>query len=606
MKVKLVTKPSQFPDFEERPLVFDVETRSHNDKDMAVNPWKGDRICGVALCDGKNAFYVPVRHRTGVNAPLEPTLNWLRELFSKKRKAFIAHNLKFDARFLAADNIYLNEDTVWFDTEVAFHHVDDTLSSYALSKLTKKIGFLECEKTEEALKTWLKLAGKKCYSWYPSDKMAKYAAADVIGTYKLWVYANGVLTDEQMPVLYQDFEFQKLIYFGEQAGVALDIDGLKKAEYALHMGMIDVQSELAEILQEDFNPNSNAQCAHLFLDVLNLPVIKYNYTGGVPRPSFDSAALKMYLNQKEIQEDKKLKKIIELILKARDIKQMIGLTVQGFLKTQVDGRIHCDLHPCRARGGRTTCQRPNLQQVPPAGKQFILPDEGTVFLDLDYSQIEYRWFAQYSQDPNLLTAYKKNPDTDIHQWVADMIGIPRKAAKTIDFGILYGMGVKKLIRELAIMLGNASSPDQAEQVLRDYYQAVPTVNGLRRLAENRIHTRGWVKNWFGRRAYIRDKRKAYKALNRVIQGAAADHVKCKAVETEQKLRSELGLKHTLRLVIHDEPVYQIPKDAIEDAVRVVTETMTGQLPEPFKPLEVPIKVDYNWSSENLLEASKRK
>lgn len=195
------------------------------------------------------------------------------------------------------------------------------------------------------------------------------------------------------------------------------------------------------------------------------------------------------------------------------------------------------------------------------------PERSLVFID--YSQLEYRVFAHYAGG-EVLEKYKKDPNTDFHQALADMLGIDRKAAKNLNFGVLYGMGKDKLVASLAGQM----SPAQALANYETYHKKFPQAKALYYEAQRRAKERGWVKNLFGRRRYL-DPKFAHVAFNTIIQGGAADLVKRAMLRVDAELRN-LAFEARFLMQIHDELIFEVPQGKEQALIDAVSPAMTNE------------------------------
>ena len=224
-------------------------------------------------------------------------------------------------------------------------------------------------------------------------------------------------------------------------------------------------------------------------------------------------------------------------------------------------------------------------------KAFVEPDEGDGLFNIDANQIEYRVMAHYMKDVKLLEGYKGR-DFDLHKFVMDWLGIPRRPAKVINFGTAFNMGKAKLAREYSAMVGGTVTLDQAGKILDRYFtEIVPFLLPTRRDVEQVAKRRGYVKNFFGRHSHL-EHRNAYKGFNRVVQGGAAEIVKNRMVAVDVALRAaKLERDVKWRLMVHDEIVFSIPNnlELLHTALPVIVKTLEG-----FDRMRVPFWWEGAW------------
>jgi DNA polymerase-1 len=254
-----------------------------------------------------------------------------------------------------------------------------------------------------------------------------------------------------------------------------------------------------------------------------------------------------------------------------------------------------------------SCREPNNQQWNEWIKRHIIPESGRVFLSSDFSSIEFRLIAHYLHQPEILDAYMHDPDTDFHQWVADMCQVTRSAAKNINFAIAFGGGKARILKMLsadADIIENivAASPEEfqskcrtrANSVFGQYHRTLYRLRDTTKLAANRLKLRGYVRNAYGRRRHLPPKA-AFRAFNTVIQSSAADKMKEAVVETSPRYNEkfrELDIRQ--HMYVHDEILFSCPTEIVKEAKALIEEYMIGE-PRFSVPMRVSIKeCSNNW------------
>ncbi len=383
----------------------------------------------------------------------------------------------------------------------------------------------------------------------------------------------------------------------EKEGVRLDPGLLERMSRGMEGKLAELSARMHEIAGEPFNLNSPVQLRHILYDKLKLKPGKKTKTGY----STDVAVLGKLASQHEFPA---------LILEYRSyfkLKSTYIDALPGLLAP--DGKIHTTFHQAVTATGRLSSSDPNLQNIPvrtEAGRKireaFIPSREGWEFLAADYSQIELRLLAHLSGDEKMIAAFREG--RDIHDFTASLIfNIPlaevapemRRRAKTVNFGIIYGMGSVKLSRELGI------SRDEAAAFIEAYFQRYPGVKSYYEKVIARAREDGYVSTIFQRRRYLpelassRPEEKSFgerAAMNTPIQGSAADIIKKAMVELAGRLRSG-NWEGKLLLQIHDELLLETPPAQMEALSRVVRECMEGVVR-----LRVPVVADFkrgkNW------------
>ncbi|GIW60255.1 MAG: hypothetical protein KatS3mg087_1321 [Patescibacteria group bacterium] len=588
-------------------LYLDIETHSEA---KIISPWFGHKLAGLALGIEDAVLYIPIRH---VNYPnnldFVTVINFLQKHLQDV-SILVGHNIKFDLIVLMLEGLTLPDSIYIYDTEIAARHYNDSLAAYRLESLCRNLLSYDLPEVESIkLSSFLKEEKQSSYAYYPVTKMINYVYGDITGTKKLHEFFNANL--DTTIALKIDMEFNKLMLFAEYHGVQVFKEECKAAQYLAYQELITAQSRINQILGEDFNPKSYMQCKYLFEIILELPVVKWNEKNDPPTASYDSEALGLYLTLPQVQENKEVYELIQNIKKCRDLDQLISLTLNNFIRYNVNDKIHSTTHPCIARGGRSSMQKPSLHQVPKFARKLIRPMPGNVFIARDYSQIEYRWFVHYAKNDHLTNLYKENPDTDIHSAIAEWLNVERSVAKTLNFGLLYRMGTEKLERKLRLASPNKINKPLAQKIWLSYHEKVPTIKTIQRLMEDKARLKGYVTNWYGKKSYL-TRRDSYKAMNRIIQGSAAYYAKSRTLIVDKLLREKLKLSQTTRILIHDELVLEVPKEAAAEASKIVKEgmelldgqTVCPSILEGERTCRVPIRSNGGWSEISLADAEK--
>jgi len=304
--------------------------------------------------------------------------------------------------------------------------------------------------------------------------------------------------------------------------------------------------------------------------------------------------------------------LIEAIIEYRKLSTLNSLFIQKYQSLlAADNRLHPNYNQC-VRTGRMSCTDPNMQQLDKSAKKFIHPPEGCAFLSFDESQIEFRIIVHYINDERCIKAYNDNPDTDFHQWVADMAGISRKPAKTMNFMMGYGGGKAKAVKTLASNaevigdLKEASKGDKgafellakarAEQIYNDYHVTLPTLKTTMRRAASICASRGYIRNLHGRRRYLSPEQ-SHRAFNSLCQGEAADIQKEVTVAVSKALR---GTPIKMVANVHDATLFYGPIEVMKDPR--VHAAIGYILEHPQIKLRVPLRVSMGYSEKNWAEA----
>ncbi|HJQ36478.1 MAG TPA: DNA polymerase I, partial [Thermoanaerobaculia bacterium] len=377
----------------------------------------------------------------------------------------------------------------------------------------------------------------------------------------------------------------------EERGIRIDADLLRQMSATMGAQLAELEQSIYKEAGSEFNINSPIQLGHILFEKLQYPVIKKTKT-------------KSYSTSVEVLEELATHgfAIPQLILKQRELSKLKGTYVDALPQlVGKDGRVHTTFNQAVAATGRLSSSDPNLQNIPirtQTGREIrkaFVADEGWVLLSADYSQVELRILAHISQDENLIETFRSG--ADIHRATAagmfniapeELTAEQRRAAKTINFGVLYGMSAFRLSNELNISTGEAKSWIDA------YFGRYPKIQEYLDRTLEEARTTGKVTTLFGRVRYIPEihnrsftvRGNAERmATNAPIQGTAADLLKMAMIALDKKL----GDLARMLLTVHDEIVIEAPEAKATEVAGIVKETM-----ERIYPLAVPLAVDAHW------------
>ena len=603
--------PEVFPDLRNSQYIaIDLETSDPNLMTLGPGWARGDGfIVGIAVAAGDFVGYYPIAHEGGGNIPQNKVMKWLQDQLATPNIPKIMHNATYDAGWLRWAGVKIQGTII--DTMVAAPLLDENRFSYSLNNLARD--YLNERKDEKTLRAAAADHGfdPKGEMWRLNSRfVGAYAEKDAELTLKLWNMMRVELEKQSlMDVFNLETSLIPVLLDMRETGVKVDID---RAEIA-KKNLITLKKDLISEIKHDTGVAIEPWVAKSVASVFDHYNLYYNKTENNGQPSFTKAFLQACQHP-----------VAAKILRLRELDKASNTFIDNILKFSHKGRIHCEFHPLRSDDGGTVTGRfsssnPNLQQIPardPEIKAMIrglfIPDEGCKWGSFDYSSQEPRLLVHYcaslpADDRHhsidaVVEEYHKG-DADFHQMVADMADISRKQAKTVNLGIMYGMGVGKLSHTLDI------APDEAKELLGQYDKKVPFVKGLANMVSQRAAKYGQIRTMSGRlcrfdmwepRTFGYNKpmkreeaekeygpmlRRAftYKALNRLIQGSAADQTK-----TAMAKCYEEGLVPLL--TVHDELCFNVESE--EQAARI-TEIM-----ETSTPLKVPSKVDQelgnNW------------
>ena len=592
--------PDGFPDISyAREVAIDLETRDPNLTTMGSG-WarKDGHIIGIAVAVEGDQWYFPIRHEIGPNLDIKTTMRWLQDVVSKDRD-YIFHNAPYDVGWMLAEGVSVKGRIV--DTMVVAPLLDENRFSYALNAIGRD--YLQERKSEKELREAAEAFGVNAKSEMyklPAAYVGAYAEQDAALTLRLWTFFKGLIIKEDIGDIFDlELKVLKTIIPMREKGVRVDLEKAERIK-------IDLEQREKKLLAEIKRQSGisvelwAAESVSKAFDALDL---QYNKTEKTGAPSFTKGFLANHPHQ-----------VPKMIVEAREFNKARTTFVDAILKHQVNGRIHAELHPLRSDVGGTVTGRfsysnPNLQQIParhgeigPMIRSLFIPEEGTLWGAFDYSSQEPRIVVHYSKlmgfrgASDFAEQYSVDARTDFHQMAADIVGVPRKQAKDINLGLFYGMGSKKLAASLGLEF------EDAKELFAEYHDKVPFVRELSDYAINRASRKGVIRTVLGRRcrfdkwepnkygswkpmtyqeAYAEHgpaiKRAfTYKALNKLIQGSAADQTKAAMVAL-----AEEGILPMIQ--VHDELDVSVES---EDQAKMITEIM-----QDCVKLEVPSVVD---------------
>jgi len=598
--------PEEFKDLSSYDeIAIDLETKDPNLKTMGSGSVTGQaKIVGIALAvEGWSAYY-PIAHEGGGNMDERKVLDYFRTILNYPSTK-IFHNAMYDVCFIRAAGLKINGQIV--DTMIAGSLVNENRFRYDLGSMGRD--YLGKGKNEAVLQETAKEWGidpKSEMYKLPAMYVGEYAEQDAKLTLDLWQEMKKQIEMEDVSSIFElETELFPCLVDMRFLGVRVDIEGAHKLKEKL----VAEEQECLLKVKKETGVDTQIWAARSIEKVFQKLSLPYDRTKKSDSPSFT----KNFLQNHEHP-------IVKQIARAREINKSHTTFIDTIIKHSHKGRIHAEINQLRSDQGGTVTGRfsysnPNLQQIPARNKELgpmirslFIPEEGHKWGCFDYSQQEPRLVTHYASLDNLygveevMDAYQEG-EADFHQIVAEMADIPRSQAKTINLGLFYGMGKNKLMAELGI------NEDKAKDLFRTYHDKVPFVKMLMESVSRRAQDIGKVRTLLGRRcrfdlwepnqfgihkALPHDAALAehgpgikraytYKALNRLIQGSAADMTKKAMVELHKE-----GI--TPHIQVHDELDISVSNDA-DKIKKIMEEAVT---------LEVPNKVDYesglNWGT----------
>jgi DNA polymerase-1 len=536
---------------------------------------------GFAVEPGE-AWYVPLNGKLGKQRVLEK----LKPFFASTQSGFYGHNFKYDYHIL--QNVGIHVKKIAFDTLLASYLIDPQTRRHNLDDLS-----LEKFKRVKIPIESLIGKGKNEISMrdVPVEKVKEYCCEDIDYTTRLKELFLPELHEKKLDRILHDIELPLLPILAEmeRTGIYLDLEKLRLVGEELVREIAIAKQKIFQIAGEEFNLNSPKQLSEVLYQKLGL---KSNTT------STSADVLEELADENPIVKD---------VLDYRTLEKLRSTYVEALphAVNPITGRIHCHFNQSVAATGRLSCQDPNLQNIPLHSeiRACFKAQPGHSFLGADYSQIELRLLAHFSEDPELTRAFKTGRDIHIHT-ASLVFGVPetqvtpamRSQAKTVNFGIVYGQSAFGLSKQLGISMRAAS------EFIKTYFERYPGVLHYLEQSKALVRKTGATKTLTGRLRpipEINNKNPSIRAaaerlaINTPLQGTAADLIKMAMIEIDREIRHR-NLKGKMILQIHDELIFEIPDDEIPIFEKIVKEKMEHVM-QLNVPIEVHIAVGKNWA-----------
>ena len=600
------TPPTEFPNLSKyNEIAIDLETKDPDLVKMGSGSVsKNGDVVGIAVAVKGWKGYFPIAHEGGGNMDRAMVLKWFQAVLNTDADK-IFHNAMYDVCWIKSLGLTIQGKIV--DTMIASALVDENQMRYDLTSCSRR--YIGQGKDEaalyEAAKSWGVDAKAEMYK-LPAMYVGDYAEKDAEITLELWQELKKEIIHQDISSIFNlETELFPCLVDMRFLGVRVDVEGAQQ----LKQQLVEQEKELLQKIKKETQVDVQIWAARSIEKVFQKLSLPYERTAKTSSPSFTKNFLSNHPHP-----------LVKLITQAREINKAHTTFIDTILKHSYKGRIHAEINQLRSDNGGTVTGRfsysnPNLQQIParnkdlgPRIRSLFIPEEGHTWGCFDYNQQEPRLVVHYASLQNLmgidevLDSYQKG-EADFHSIVSEMAGIPRSQAKTINLGLFYGMGKNKLQAELG------TNKQDAEDLFAKYHSRVPFVKQLMNAVMQRAQDSGrirtllgrlcrfhlWEPNQFGihkplpheaalaehgpgiKRAYT------YKALNKLIQGSAADMTKKAMIDLYKE-----GI--TPHIQVHDELDISVSDNA--DKIKEIMEHTVE--------LEVPNKVDYehgnNWGS----------
>ncbi|ERP32133.1 DNA polymerase I [Chitinivibrio alkaliphilus] len=570
-------------------IAFDTETTSLECHEA--------ELVGFSLaCSCEEGWYIPLGHENGENAPREKILPLLQALLENPRIEIVGQNLKYDMQVLYKYDITMEGPL--FDTMVAAYILGPDDGPFNLEHLAQTWLSYRMQPIEDLLGS--KRTGQLSFAAVEQDVAGEYAVEDVVVPLCLRKIFIKKLTEMSLENLYYSLEAPLISILAsmEYTGIYLDASHLAQLEDEYCKGMEDLKDAVFTQAGEEFNLNSPKQLGHILFEKLGLPKGKKTKTGYSTRVDILEKLAPTFPIVKDILAYREKQKLYSTYIRALPEK-ICGCT----------GRVHTSFMQTGTATGRLSSKNPNLQNIPvktPEGRLIrsaFVAEADHVLLAADYSQIELRLLAHFSQDPVLLEAFHRG--ADIHrETAAAFFDVPvefvseqmRRTAKIINFGLMYGMGPYKLSNDLNIPFG------KAREFIQRYFERFSTIKEFMDRVEYEAKDRGYSQTLLGRKRWItgftesnqhlRDGARRL-AVNTPVQGTAADIIKKAMIDIAAQLQKE-SYDARLILQVHDELVFEVLQRDVRAVEELVVEKMSSAVSLSV-PLEVSSHYALNWS-----------
>lgn len=569
-------------------LAIDTETDN-------LNPLEAN-IVGISICsDEGSAYYVPIAHRY-LGVPRQLNSEYVRERLNPilSKKKIVGQNIKYDILVLTSNGY--KDLSAYDDTMIAAYLLDPEASSHSLKTLSKRYLNYEMFTYDEV--TSNKGSKGVNFSEVDIDVATLYSCEDVDITLRLMKVLERELQNSSLYKLYREVEIPLLnvLIDMEYTGVYVNPDKLKALSEYLRIKIAEEEEIIYKLAGERFNINSPKALSTILFERLNLPVLKQTRTG----ISTDSTVLEELIDKHEV---------VKHILEYRGLSKIKSTYADALISliNKKTGRIHTSFNQTITATGRLSSSEPNLQNIPVRTevgrkvREAFEAKDGYMLLSADYSQIELRVFAHLSKDITLINAFRNGEDIhtrtacEIFDITPDKVDSEkRRLAKTINFGIIYGMGAFRLSKTLGI------SRTQAQEYINRYFERISGVKKFINKTIEEARRNQCVKTILGRVRYLRNinsksplvrQQEERMAVNTPVQGSAADIIKLAMINIYKKIRNT-----DIRMIlqVHDELVFEVPEDKVDETTKLIKHEMENII-NLSVPLVADIAVGKNWA-----------
>ena len=549
---------------------------------------KTDKMVGFSFTiDEFRAYYVPIGHSyLGMTeqVSIDDALKAIKQILKAK---VVGQNLKFDLSLLYYQ--YGIEEITPFADTMILAWLLNAGSKIGLDTLAQKFFKYKMKPFKDMVKKG------ETFASVDIELATFYASEDAWMTYKLYKKLDDILLPQlKIEAKEVEYPFINILIKMEQRGIKLDLEKLKKSKSTLTLKIIELTKEIYRLTNSEFNIKSTQQLGVILFNHLGLEGGKKTKTGY----STNEAVLTSLKDKHEV---------IPKILEYRSVQKILSTYVDPLLKlAQKDknSRVYTSFLQTGTATGRLSSKNPNLQNIPVRSelgrtiREAFIAKEGYKLLSIDYSQIELRLLAHFSKDSALMEAFQNGLDihmaTAIRLFGEEDATAKRGFAKSVNFGILYGMGAKKLSNELGV------TTHEAKEIIQNYFASFPTVKNFLEQIQDSVKKQGFVETILKRRrifdyesangmqkaAFMRE------SINTVFQGSAADLIKLSMIEIEEYIQKE-SIDGAMLLQIHDELIFEIKEEIVEEISSKFKYIMENIL-ELDIPLKCSVSIGNSW------------
>ncbi|MDR0799977.1 MAG: DNA polymerase I [Endomicrobium sp.] len=552
------------------------------------------KIVGISLCVESKAFYFPIRHNdlTSRQITFEEFKNIFTPLLFSDKIKKIGHNLKQERNIYKMSGVKINN--IYFDIMLASYCLNPA-KSHDITDISKEYINFTIEGENHAGKGAKKFAVAD-YSIENSAKYANSISAAIFAIYKIFDFQ---IKEKKLSPLFFNTEMPLVEVLSEMeiSGIKVNMSFMRNFNEKIVSELKKIENNIYKIADREFNINSPKQLSSVMFERLNLPVIKKTKTG--------------YSTDEEVLSELSSYEFPAEVLKYRELQKLKSTYIDPITDycSYYNDRIHTVFNQAVTTTGRLSSTEPNLQNIPVKsdyGKEFrkaFVPEDNKIFISADYSQIDLRVLAHISEDAKLIEAFKNG--ADIHSATArEIFNVPksepvpdnlRSAAKSINFGIVYGMSPFGLSKQLNIPFG------KAKEYIDGYFKRYSGVKLWMKQIVKQASEDGYVRTITGRIRYIPElhstsvqMRNAGEriALNTPVQGSSADIIKTAMINIYNEIKLK-GYKSLILLQVHDDLLFEVPDEETENMISAIKDKMENSLPLSI-PIAVDIKTGRNW------------